>query len=344
MEGMALEMNTIFIKKVAQIVSLIFFHDILLQFTPFWYFTLLYLSRRTYAILGFFETDTLPQEIKEVEPQNGSVHSTTTINLEVNDGTSLEEGSTELKKERNHMIMQNFAKALWSVLKQYKKKLEVAETKIQSLSESLANEKVRSSEFEAELKDVKSLLLCGKEVSLGDESSADTSAEWEGCRPTSAHEVFKWQLPPATESKSDSGPSESVVSSPKSLILGIIDGECSTAEGYKSHNEEDEKILDQPLVRKEDELATRCDVSCAPKSESKFDSCSKALNPEKPRRRLLPASSILLKNISSLDFEDEIENEKPKGRRREKKLGPDERNRTQGSISLLRLLKSNLHL
>ncbi|KAL6990452.1 hypothetical protein U1Q18_045380, partial [Sarracenia purpurea var. burkii] len=240
MEGMALEMNTIFIKKVAQIVSLIFFHDILLQFTPFWYFTLLYLSRRTYAILGFFETDTLPQEIKEVEPQNGSVHSTTTINLEVNDGTSLEEGSTELKKERNHMIMQNFAKALWSVLKQYKKKLEVAETKIQSLSESLANEKVRSSEFEAELKDVKSLLLCGKEVSLGDESSADTSAEWEGCRPTSAHEVFKWQLPPATESKSDSGPSESVVSSPKSLILGIIDGECSTAEGYKSHNEEDE--------------------------------------------------------------------------------------------------------
>jgi kinesin family protein 18/19 len=29
------------------------------------------------------------------------------------------------EKERNHQIMQNFAKALWNVLKQYKQKLEV---------------------------------------------------------------------------------------------------------------------------------------------------------------------------------------------------------------------------
>ncbi|GMP81657.1 hypothetical protein CsSME_00036293 [Camellia sinensis var. sinensis] len=58
------------------------------------------------------------------------------------------------------------------------------------------------------------------------------------------------------------------------------------------------------------ELAPRCDVTSAPKSEPKLNSCCKPLNAEKPKRRLLPASSILLTNISSLDFEDE--NDKPK--------------------------------
>ncbi|GMP38765.1 hypothetical protein CsSME_00009897 [Camellia sinensis var. sinensis] len=61
--------------------------------------------------------ETLPQEVKEVKSQICSDHLATTINWEVNDGTSLEEGSTELAKERTNKIMQNFAKALWNVLK-----------------------------------------------------------------------------------------------------------------------------------------------------------------------------------------------------------------------------------
>ncbi|KAI7980573.1 mRNA cap guanine-N7 methyltransferase 1 [Camellia lanceoleosa] len=70
--------------------------------------------------------ETLRQEVEEVKPQICSDHLATTINWEVNDGTSLEEGSTELAKERTNKIMQNFAKALWNVLKQYKGKLERA--------------------------------------------------------------------------------------------------------------------------------------------------------------------------------------------------------------------------
>ncbi|KAI8004197.1 Kinesin-like protein KIN-6 [Camellia lanceoleosa] len=362
--------------------------------------------------------ETLPQEVEEVKPQICSDHLATTINWEVNDGTSPEEGSTELAKERTNKIMQNFAKALWNVLKQYKGKLEVAENQIQSLRENLANEKARRSELETELKDLKSSLLCWKEVSLikEDESSGNRSADREACQPNNvekedslikedescakrsakregcqannvdevnnfgvviasslAVETFEEQSCQCTDQEcegfpgsidcdedlkdskdtgidnvqfngnaSDSGSSESVVSSPKSLVI-ITNDSCSSVEGYQSHNEEYKKRLDQATMPEEDvELAPRCDVTSAPKSEPKLNSCCKPLNAEKPKRRLLPASSILLTNISSLDLEDE--NEKPKGTRREMKLALDERNRTQGSISLLRMLTSNLRL
>ncbi|KAL7207440.1 hypothetical protein ACSBR1_029402 [Camellia fascicularis] len=311
--------------------------------------------------------ETLPQEVEEVKPQICSDHLATTINWEVNDGTSLEEGSTELAKERTNKIMQNFAKALWNVLKQYKGKLEVAENQIQSLRENLANEKARRSELETELKDLKSSLLCWKEVSLikDDESSGNGSADWEACQPNNVDECtdqecegFPGSIDSGEDLKdlkdtgidnvqfngnaSDSGSSESVVSSPKSLVV-ITNDSCSSVEGYQSHNDEYKKRLDQATMPEEDvELAPRCDVTSAPKSEPKLDSCCKPLNAEKPKRRLLPASSILLTNISSLDFEDE--NEKPKGTRREMKSALDERNRTQGSCSLLRLLTSNLRL
>ncbi|XP_034677570.1 kinesin-like protein KIN-6 isoform X5 [Vitis riparia] len=118
-------------------------------------------------------------------------------------------------------------------------------------------------------------------------------------------------------------------------------------------------LLAPQLMPKEDVAVTRVcytgDVpeseaevtSCSSKpllaeSEAEPNSCSKALKAEKPRRRLLPASSVLLRDIGGLDLEDE--NQKPRGTRGGKKLAADEINRTQGSISLMRLLKSNLRL
>ncbi|KAJ9675022.1 hypothetical protein PVL29_024118 [Vitis rotundifolia] len=85
-----------------------------------------------------------------------------------------------------------------------------------------------------------------------------------------------------------------------------------------------------------------CSKPLLAESEAEPNSCSKALKAEKPRRRLLPASSVLLRDIGGLDLEDE--NQKPRGTRGGKKLAADEINRTQGSISLMRLLKSNLRL
>ncbi|XP_063950245.1 kinesin-like protein KIN-6 isoform X2 [Daucus carota subsp. sativus] len=62
---------------------------------------------------------------------------------------------------------------------------------------------------------------------------------------------------------------------------------------------------------------------------------------DKPKRRLQPASSMLLKNLTGLDIGDE--DEKPKGARGSKRnTGLDLTRKTQGSLSLLRLLKNNV--
>lgn len=75
--------------------------------------------------MASFETEALPKEIKEFEAQDCLIHPVSTIKLDMNDGKSLGEGSIESEKERKNVIMQNFAKAIWNVLKQYKGKLEV---------------------------------------------------------------------------------------------------------------------------------------------------------------------------------------------------------------------------
>ncbi|KAM7469712.1 hypothetical protein LguiA_007914 [Lonicera macranthoides] len=94
------------------------------------------------------------------------------------------------------------------------------------------------------------------------------------------------------------------------------------------------KLLEDPLLPKKYETnAIVYSINRASKFDPELVSCSKPLNLEKPKR-----------NISSLDFEDENENEKPKGNIREKKVDADVTKRTHRSISLLRLLTDNLHL
>ncbi|CAA0841162.1 ATP binding microtubule motor family protein [Striga hermonthica] len=78
------------------------------------------------------------------------------------------------------------------------------------------------------------------------------------------------------------------------------------------------------------------DANSTAKFVPKHDSSSNLQQPNKPRRRLLPASSVLLKDISILDIKDE--NDKPKGGRGRKREPLDEKNKTQGSLSLLNLL------
>ncbi|KAI3464817.1 hypothetical protein Pfo_021480 [Paulownia fortunei] len=73
----------------------------------------------------------------------------------------------------------------------------------------------------------------------------------------------------------------------------------------------------------------------------KLASCSNFQHTEKPKRRLLPASSVLLKDVSMLDIKDE--NDKPKGARGGKRVTMDGKNRTQGicgNICSLKSLKS----
>lgn len=118
----------------------------------------------------------------------------------------------------------------------------------------------------------------------------------------------------------------------------ILPRDCSALDVEDGIIEPSE-FLDLPQSQKEDVAITKeSDIVDVPVIEPRIDTSCK---PEKPKRRLLPASSILLRDFSTLDVEDDIE--KPKGNKAGGKLAADERKRIQGS-SLLRLLKSNLHL
>ncbi|XP_025012777.2 kinesin-like protein KIN-6 isoform X6 [Ricinus communis] len=96
------------------------------------------------------------------------------------------------------------------------------------------------------------------------------------------------------------------------------------------------KPLDLPQSHKND---VECNLD-VPDTEVLSNTSSKSLNLKKPKRRLLPASSVLLRDITALGIENEPE--KSKGNRGGNKLAAVER--TQGSSSLLRLLQSNLRL
>ncbi|XP_019155849.1 PREDICTED: kinesin-like protein KIN-6 isoform X2 [Ipomoea nil] len=103
--------------------------------------------------------------------------------------------------------------------------------------------------------------------------------------------------------------------------------------------EEEKKHLHAPMPESEDvgTCNRRCDDSNATETVLKHTSYSNSRQAEKPKRRLLPASSILLKDIDSVDFVDE--NEKAKGTRGERKAAAvNAKNRSEGNLSLLRLL------
>ncbi|XP_023633123.1 kinesin-like protein KIN-6 isoform X3 [Capsella rubella] len=79
-----------------------------------------------------------------------------------------------------------------------------------------------------------------------------------------------------------------------------------------------------------------------PAREAEPTSTKKQRNGQKPKRRLQPASSVLLtREINTLEIEDDMA--EPKGNRGGKKTTVSQP-RSQGSVTLLRLLTDNLHL
>ncbi|PWA36705.1 hypothetical protein CTI12_AA597260 [Artemisia annua] len=124
----------------------------------------------------------------------------------------------------------------------------------------------------------------------------------------------------------------------KEVEARVTDGERTDAEEISNTLEEEksvhekEEVLDQQLVLPGDIIG------------SQKSNASKLYqsNPAKPKRRLRHASSVMLRNINILEFNDATEMPKQHhGKRGEKEdVG---RKRTQGNISLLRLLKQNLH-
>lgn len=74
--------------------------------------------------------------------------------------------------------------------------------------------------------------------------------------------------------------------------------------------------------------------------ETKETSHSKPLKAGRPKRRLMPASSLLLRDAGGIDATDE--NVKPRGGKGRQRLVEDENKRTKGNASLMRLLKNHL--
>ncbi|KAK6938972.1 Kinesin motor domain, partial [Dillenia turbinata] len=128
--------------------------------------------------------DTSLGHINHVPPRNISVQSENATKVEVDELAP--DKSNLVDKDRNDFIMKNFAKALWNVLKQYKKKLEVlifclleTESEAHDLREKLKNEMLRCLELERELKYSKTQCTCSKEVSA--KPAVDDIIGWVGC-------------------------------------------------------------------------------------------------------------------------------------------------------------------
>ncbi|XP_055820202.1 kinesin-like protein KIN-6 isoform X2 [Solanum dulcamara] len=377
--------------------------------------------------------------MKDVSLIDVHVQSEEIITTEANVRNNLRVDHVELeRKERNHQILQNFGKALWKVLKEYKKKLEVAENEICTLMNCLTSEKTRSAELENQLRDWQSNCCCREGISSEvfsrevDEFGRKNSLECEEHQNTDCNEVKsevysrhlegsalarneKW-LPSTTaqqlerstrgatgvedlrnpngmkaesadwkgkatavlsgscscidqEFEQEKGSSDSVVSTSQATSINRDENrlmeedhtlsdsvfpECTVSSSKSSlsienktsfpvgenqtQNGEDKVLLGPSTTLMPGEVVGRGGNNVV-EAVTKHGSGTKFQNADKPKRRLIPVSSILLKDIGSINFKDE--NEKPKGVKAEKK-GASGEHRTQGSISLLRLLKDNL--
>lgn len=105
-----------------------FFH-LSFSFFPFCFveWTVKYFQQRiVFKIDCFCWIEAAAKGMKDVSLTDVRVQSEEIITIVANVGNILRVDQVELeRKERNHHILQNFGKALWKVLKEYKKKLEV---------------------------------------------------------------------------------------------------------------------------------------------------------------------------------------------------------------------------
>lgn len=97
---------------------------------------------------------------------------------------------------------------------------------------------------------------------------------------------------------------------------------------------------DTPAKEDKENVAIGPRINSSSELETKQTSHCKPLNRGRPKRRLMPASSVLLRDISGIEIADESDIvKKGKGGQR---LAEDESKRSKGNASLLRLLKNHL--
>ncbi|XP_060961430.1 kinesin-like protein KIN-6 isoform X6 [Cannabis sativa] len=318
---------------------------------------------------------------------------------EISDRAPLVSSSVDL--ERNCEIWQNFAKAFWNTLKQYREKLKVAENEIQHLNENLKVEKARYVVLEKKLGGAESCSNSSLQKSV-EIALVETGTNVNHSGKLNRPDICDFDKDPVTPSrvKIDISTQDPITSSQVKIDISTQDPVTSTQDQNFSQLKIDISTQD-PITSSQvkidistqdpvpsSQTNTACDslsfrVASSGKSSDKFDSntdqdqnfsqlqeslaqstslkedlantkdckdvsvlnnerrsADTSSKPGKPRRRLLPASSVLLKDFSTLEIDEK--SEKRKENRGGKKFYAEERNRTQGSISLLRLLNNNI--
>ncbi|KAL5144381.1 Kinesin-like protein KIN-6 [Glycine soja] len=109
------------------------------------------------------------------------------------------ECDSQVQSERGHIIMQNFAKVIWNVLKQYNSKLKVAEMEIESLKESIGYEKKKYLELETHLNEFKACCTCCKRGKIKNDP--------EDCSSVDLDQPHNWEQEETFHAQSSSEPS-----------------------------------------------------------------------------------------------------------------------------------------
>ncbi|XP_054799784.1 kinesin-like protein KIN-6 isoform X2 [Prosopis cineraria] len=373
--------------------------------------------------------------------------------LKANRRTPKSQRDSQAQSERSHVIMQNFAKALWNILKQYNSKLKVAEMEIQNLRESIGHEKEKYQELETEINEFKAFCTCRQGSKGCNAYNQETFDAQASSMPRLHHSDYEPPLGTSCmllDAEKSDRKDEDCSSRPRYRNASEVEGEskiltefndslslpndeklgpsspmdasstkaCDHA-GYRpddtnaSHQSDDKLILlnrqetfdaetlceprldhsdDESVLgtsgttldteksnRKcwadsskpgkrdalvvESKIVTEFNNSPLPTDETLEPSSPKAVsstkgcdqvgsrhserrdnyscNPQKPKRRLLPSTSVLLRDLSNLDLVGEATT--LKGRKDTRKSASGDVKRTDGSISLIRMLKSNLH-
>ncbi|KAL3012859.1 hypothetical protein AAZX31_06G021900 [Glycine max] len=321
------------------------------------------------------------------------------------------ECDSQVQSERGHIIMQNFAKVIWNVLKQYNSKLKVAEMEIESLKESIGYEKKKYLELETHLNEFKACCTCCKRGKIKNDP--------EDCSSVDLDQPHNWEQEETFHAQSSSEPSVGQFDEEEPILVTScmqLDSENSDREVLSLSKPEHQSALQESFHARSSSEATldqsdeepTLDTSCSRLDSEKSDreistsllkaeyhnafgveagskipnesfvsssltkddildplspqdvSSTKTRNlvgdsrgkigvdssrkPPKPKRTLVPSSSMLSRDLSTFDLCDE--SEKLKGNRGTRKLPAPDPKRSNGSISLLHLLqsrKSNLH-
>ncbi|XP_006581157.1 kinesin-like protein KIN-6 isoform X3 [Glycine max] len=184
------------------------------------------------------------------------------------------ECDSQVQSERGHIIMQNFAKVIWNVLKQYNSKLKVAEMEIESLKESIGYEKKKYLELETHLNEFKACCTCCKRGKIKNDP--------EDCSSVDLDQPHNWEQEETFHAQSSSEPSVGQFDEEEPILVTScmqLDSENSDREVLSLSKPEHQSALQESFHARSSSEATldqsdeepTLDTSCSRLDSEKSD-------------------------------------------------------------------------